>query len=134
MAKALTSIRDRVRINPAVVIALAAVIFAGGGGAYATTTSSPSVAGWAVVSSAGRIARGTGAVRAKRISTGVYQVTFNQDVTSCAYKATIGQAGAGVPSIGDIGVASHSTNAVSVRTTNIKGQVANYSFHLAVVC
>ena len=142
MRKALVGGR-RVRVTPATVISVVALVLAAGGGAYAGTTSGGAhVAGWAVVSSNGHLSRGSGAKKSAlikkhhRVQKGSYEVLFKSKVSACAYKATIGNTGAKVPSIGDIGVAGVKGNkhAVFVRTTNIKGKGANYSFHLAVVC
>lgn len=136
LAKALAQ-RRRLRITPATVISMVALVFAAGGGAYATTSlSTATIAGWAVVGPNGHLARKSGAVSSKLIVPGSYQVVFNSNVSSCSYKATIGQVAAGVPSVGDIGVASRAgnPNAVFVRETNLKGAGANFGFHLVVVC
>jgi hypothetical protein len=63
-------------------------------------------------------------------------VTFNQDVTACAYLATIGNPGAGNPPHGTIVTAlrSFTTDAVFVETKDTAGNLADRNFHLAVFC
>src|SRR3954471_15002519 len=50
---------------------------------------------WAVVSSAGALVRGSGAVSATSLGAGTYQVVFNSNMTGCSYIATAGDPGAG---------------------------------------
>ncbi len=58
---------------------------------------------WAVVNPDGTLARGSGATasgRAAGFAAGVYTVTFNRNVTQCAYMATIGAPGTTPPTLG----------------------------------
>ena len=58
---------------------------------------------WAVVNPDGTLARGSGATasgRAAGFAAGVYTVTFNRNVTQCAYTATIGAPGTTPPTLG----------------------------------
>jgi hypothetical protein len=58
---------------------------------------------WAVVNPDGTLARGSGATasgRAAGFAAGVYAVTFNRNVTGCAYVATIGSATSTPPPLG----------------------------------
>ena len=138
--KTLTS-HGRVRITPATIIAVLALVLAAGGGAYAATTLGGSVE-WAVVTPSGQLARGKGALTAEhthrrgRAIPGEYKVLFNEDVSHCSYKATLGSSGTKTPQVGDVGVARQAriANVVFVRTTNLKGAGADKGFHLAVVC
>jgi hypothetical protein len=45
---------------------------------------------WAVVDPGGALARNKGAASSQKLGTGDYLVTFNQDITGCAYVASIG--------------------------------------------
>jgi len=59
-----------------------------------TTLSSLHPDDFAVVNSAGALNRGSAsAVAASNVVTGGYEVTFNKDVSACAYIATIGDVG-----------------------------------------
>ena len=83
---------------------------------------------------------------AVRKGLGDYRVTFNRDVHSCSYQATIGSPGVSFPALGQIIVAADSLgpgqpgtppadpNAVLVRTADKTGAVADRSFQLAVTC
>jgi hypothetical protein len=96
---------------------------------------------WAVVSSAGAVVRSfpsTG-VTATQIATGQYEVTFTQDVSGCAYVATIGDTAHAIPTQGQISVSgdvdSDNPNDVFVQTFDRLGLVAtNLPFHLYVSC
>ncbi|MFN2616379.1 MAG: hypothetical protein ABR581_04555 [Thermoleophilaceae bacterium] len=91
---------------------------------------------YAVVSSAGIVARSRGLSSAVRTSAGHYQAIFNRDVRGCAYVATLGSVGATGPTNGEVSVASlaSNVNGVSVRTANSNGTATNRSFHLIVNC
>jgi hypothetical protein len=45
-----------------------------------------------------------GKIEAKKIALGQYEVTFSQDVSGCAYEATIGDTEHAVPTQGQISV------------------------------
>lgn len=58
---------------------------------------------WAVVNPDGSLSRGSGATasaRAAGFAQGVYTVTFNRNITNCAYVATIGAPGTTPPVLG----------------------------------
>lgn len=119
-----------------------ALLLALAGGAYAVTTSAHGLE-WAVVSPAGKLVRGRGSLGSSLLRDkrghpipGYYKVLFDQQVTDCSYRATIGNPATGVPAVGDIGVARTTgvANAVYVRTTNLPGRGANLGFHLEVIC
>ena len=70
--------------------------------------------------------------------TGLYQVTFNRDVTKCAYIVSLGNANGplGVHGSADAtgGKTVEEAESVSVETTNDKGERTAEPFHLAVFC
>jgi hypothetical protein len=96
---------------------------------------------WAVVDDDGTLVRGSGVVHAGRASLsspgeGRYQVTFEQDVSECAYQATIGS-----PEHGGVTVAplvslfvGDIPEGVAVSTSTPSGFEADLPFHLAVFC
>lgn len=53
-------------------------------------------ASFAVVSGSGTLIRASRAIRSTRLDPGRYEVTFDRDVSQCAYTATIGDTGSGV--------------------------------------
>lgn len=91
---------------------------------------------YAVVNAAGVIQRDCGANNSDNPAVGGYRVFFNQDVSNCAWVATIGLPGAGVPPTGQVSVAGllNFPNGVAVRTSNDGGAAVNLPFHLAVHC
>jgi hypothetical protein len=101
-----------------------------------TVPTATGLSHFAVVSSAGIVARSRGLSSAVRTGTGRYQVIFNRDVRSCAYAATQGSVGAVVPPSGMITVASlaSNVNGVDVHTFSGNANFANRSFHLLVNC
>jgi hypothetical protein len=92
---------------------------------------------FAVVSSAGALVRGSAsAVSALQDGTGKYQVTFNKDITGCAYIGTIGDPSDGIPSPGEITVNNIGGNdsVIDVHVYDSTGTAANNSFHLSLSC
>lgn len=93
---------------------------------------------FAVVNGDGSLARGAGVVSSTAFGgvPGTYQVNFNRTVSTCAYTATIGNAGAGNPSHGTIVTAlrAGTTDAVFVETRDSAGALADRGFHLQVSC
>jgi hypothetical protein len=91
---------------------------------------------WAMVTSAGRLARGSGVVSVTPGSTGSYTVVFNQNVSACGFLAQIADPGTSTPSFGHIGATLRSDNpdAVQVATGNTSGTAANRPFMVAVFC
>ena len=94
------------------------------------------MARYAVVTSAGVLARGRAVTSAARTSEGRYQVIFDRDVRNCAYLATIADAGAAAPPQGEIAASAlaSNVNAVAVRTERSDGVAADRPFHLIVPC
>jgi hypothetical protein len=91
---------------------------------------------FAVVTGAGVTARGRGVSSVARTSAGRYQVIFDRDVRNCAYIATIGDAGAATPGMGDIATRAlgSNVNGVVVQTDNQGGTATDRPFHLIVPC
>jgi hypothetical protein len=92
----------------------------------------------AVVGANGKLVRGSGATAAKQAEgKGTYEVDFTNDVTGCAYVATVGETGSsgGEPASFVI-VAGRSgvPQGVYVETLSIKGKEQNLPFHLDVNC
>lgn len=94
---------------------------------------------FAVVRGDGELVRGCKAAVSVRLNVGRYRVTFAQDVTACAYVATLGlpnfPGGGFVPPMGEIFVSpGNNANQVLVWTSNSMGVFADRPFHLAVHC
>ena len=92
---------------------------------------------FAVVSGTGDLNRGSSsAVSVSNPSTGEYLVTFNKDVSACAYIATLGEVGTNPPNPGQIAVYSVSgdSDSVGVKTYDATGTAANSPFHLSLSC
>jgi hypothetical protein len=94
----------------------------------------------AVVTGAGVLARGRGVTGVVRTAAGRYAITFDREVRSCVYVATVGDVSAAGPGNGNATVASNAANAnaVDVRTVtyNAAGNPVdeNRPFHLLVSC
>lgn len=99
---------------------------------------------WAVVGSSGSLARGSGTVESKELTTGEYEVVFNRDVSQCAYEATLGDISDGSAPAGEVGVATRDEGifpffkikptAIYIQTYNSSGTTTAEPFHLAVFC
>jgi hypothetical protein len=95
---------------------------------------------FAVVSAAGAIVRSSAGVTIEThtVSSGAYELTFNKDVSGCAYVATLGDTAHAAPPVGEVSVSgdtdSDNVNDVFVQTTNSAGAAADASFHLYVSC
>ena len=90
----------------------------------------------AVVTGAGVLARGRGVTSASRVGEGRYQVLFNRDVRTCAYVASVGDAGGAAPSAGLVETSQLASNpsGVALRTQNSNGTPNDRPFHLLVSC
>ena len=80
---------------------------------------------------------GSGYLEVIELGTGLADVRFQQDVSACAYLATIGAPTAGTaPPKGQIGVAPSpaGTDTVRVEAQTSTGAAVNRPFHLAVLC
>ncbi len=92
---------------------------------------------FAVVSASGALNRGSAsAVSVSNPLTGEYEVTFNKNITACAYNATIGDIGTYPPNPGEIAVSNISgvEDTVRVDTWDSAGTVADSPFHLSLSC
>jgi hypothetical protein len=85
---------------------------------------------WAVVNAEGTFARFKGATSVENVAEGSYVVTFNRDVSACAFAATI----YGVPSGQITAQNAPGVGTVYVSTANSSGAAVNKTFHLAVLC
>jgi len=91
---------------------------------------------WVVATNAGDIVRSKGVVSSTMIDPAVYQVTFDRDVSECAWSATVARNVAAAPEPGEIGVRPPDTdpNSVIVHMFDSAGAPAMNRFHLIVVC
>ncbi len=91
---------------------------------------------WAVMNASGSIARGAGTTSAGRLGAGVYEVVFGQNVTNCAFVASVGDSGEATGANGAATVTRRAGNAngVRVETRNLGNALADRGFHLIVVC
>lgn len=95
---------------------------------------------WAVVAATtGALTRAKGASAAAKLSDpGLYSVTFDRDVSACAYEATIGDGGTTpITTGGEVGVWRSATDpkVVTVRTADSAGAAVNtLPFHVTVLC
>jgi hypothetical protein len=91
-----------------------------------------------VVASNGSLSRGSGTTGVTRTGIGNYRVTFNQNVSACAYLASIGDTGTSAPFEGNFVSVSGdagSTSSVDIYTFTRNGSTAeDHPFHLAVLC
>jgi hypothetical protein len=125
----------------AAVVALAAGLAVAAIPAPASARPGP-VTLWAVVNVDGTLARGDGATAAQATGVdGEYRVTFDRDVSGCAYVATAGEASAFTAGPDDaitFGVAPDNQDTSTVFALEYDAILArdSYSsgFHLAVFC
>jgi hypothetical protein len=88
------------------------------------------------------LVRGSGVAGVARQSMGIYAVTFNQNVTGCAYAATPGDTGSGqgsFPQLISVSGLAGNPNGVRVRTFAVTGTApataaVDTDFHLIVTC
>ena len=100
------------------------------------TGSPTAVAMFASINSNGTIARSYFTTSAQTLGTGIYEVLFNRDITSCGFQATIGNPGAGTAASGQISIQQRAGAAtgVFVQTTDPAGAIANRPFYVTVNC
>jgi opacity protein-like surface antigen len=119
------------RLVAVVGIALAA------GSLTAAQAGAPTAGGWAIVQSDGTLGANLNVTDVSRPKTGVYRITFNQDVSKCAANATIAAAGGKtiVPGYLVAGRNDNVPNQIRVYTfTTVTLLPANYKFDLTVSC
>jgi hypothetical protein len=88
---------------------------------------------FAAVSQTGALAAGRGATAASRTAAGTYEVTFAENITACAYSATVidAEGGAGFATIDPVNA---TTLRVRTRAAGGDNPAANFSFHLIATC
>jgi hypothetical protein len=93
----------------------------------------------ATVSAAGELYPGGDAIAAQKNSTGVYTVTFAQDLTSCSGSFAPGFTSPTPP--GDHSAVGDSSASLNIRPTNVEVRVFNNqsqnvdtSFHVLIAC
>ncbi|MCC5953242.1 MAG: S-layer homology domain-containing protein [Acidimicrobiia bacterium] len=95
---------------------------------------------WAVVNADGTLARGaSGVVSASAVnaSAGFYEVTFDRDISNCAYVVQTGLPSADAnpqPAFAGAAPRSGNPNGVFVSTQNAAGTDAPFAYHLLVAC
>jgi hypothetical protein len=92
---------------------------------------------FAVVDVDGALVRGDGVMSVTQLGTGLFDVRFNQDVSACAWIATLGVAdGVAPPAKGQVGVAGmpDGPNGVRIEAQTSTGAAVDRPFHLAVLC
>jgi hypothetical protein len=92
---------------------------------------------WVVSDYTGKLVRANGVVSFTKVGVGRWEVTFEADVSKCAYVATIGDpADKLVYNPGLVFTASGhgGANGVYVETKNLGGGLADYPYHLWVRC
>jgi hypothetical protein len=96
-----------------------------------------------VAAGTGQLSRGKGATAAAKLATpGFYTVTFDRDVSACAYQATVAATDTTTTPVGQVSAWStpSQANTVTVRTAQDDGtsgvpeDVNTLPFHLTVVC
>ncbi len=100
------------------------------------TSPSPPTTLWAVVDADGTLVRGSGAVGSEKRATGFYLVTFNRDVSGCAYVASIGDVFGGEIGASETVPPPYETlnTQVWVQSHNSTGAMLDKRFHLVVNC
>jgi hypothetical protein len=110
---------------------------AGAAGARGPTgPAGPAGAGnWVIADPAGTIIHSAGIVAVSHAGVGIYDVTFNRDVSGCAYVATPGANTAGTTIFGRIADWNRTATNTVVRVTTSTGAVATDSaFSAAAFC
>ena len=111
------------------------------GGAYASGKDRPpnpqQGTNWAVVNSDGTLARQTKDITGVvHVGPGQYRVFAKGDVTNCAYEATAGDVGRGVPprTYADVAQGFFDTRSAFVETYDSTGTRVDSDFYLAILC
>jgi hypothetical protein len=90
---------------------------------------------WAVVSGNGTVARGSHVTSTTYVGGAYYEVSFDRDVSGCAFVAGRGGLDMETPQPGEVSASrSGNVNSVFVVTYNSAGAQASGPFHLAVFC
>jgi hypothetical protein len=86
------------------------------------------------VDAGGTLTKNSGAASATRASAGVYRITFNANITNCAYLATGGQDAGGLFEDYHLYTSRTGTNTANVQIFDEKNNPLDRSFYLAVLC
>lgn len=92
---------------------------------------------WAVVNSDGTLDRQSEDItRVVRIATGQYRVFAEGDVRNCAYEATAGDVGLGIPprTYADVAQGFFDSRSAFVETYDSTGVRVDSDFYLAILC
>jgi predicted ATPase len=91
---------------------------------------------WAVVNADGTLDRDKGVTASNRVDTGDYRVTFNRDVSGCAYSATLGNVQSGEISVFEKISDPNATTPrqIAVATRDSAGILQDRPFQLVVRC
>jgi hypothetical protein len=92
---------------------------------------------FAAVAAAGTISASSGVVGAvtHTASTGIYAITFDRDVSECAFLATIGSRNGGLPGDPEIAASNQTGSPEQVVVETFLGSTAtDRSFNVAVLC
>ncbi len=103
----------------------------------ASAQSQPQAAngGWAVIRSDGTLGRNSNVAKVEHVSTGVYMVTFSQDISDCAMTATLGGKGKNSTLPGYIVVGKHGKGTARVGTfLGVTLLPADFNFNLVATC
>ena len=82
----------------------------------------------------GTLTKNSGATLATKANAGVYRISFNTDITNCAYLATAGQDTGGVSGDYNIFTSRTSTTTVNVVILDGSNNALDLPFYLAVFC
>jgi hypothetical protein len=93
----------------------------------------PAVKYFAVATSSGRFVRGNAVSGGREPAVGTYSVGFAENVSGCAYSATLGTSDATAVPSGRIAV-SDLGGRVGVQTFDASGAATDLPFHLIVAC
>jgi hypothetical protein len=106
---------------------------AGATGADGAGTPSP----FAVVTTDGKLDRGSHIASVSHSPGGVYTVNADRDITKCAFVAGIGAAGVDGSLSGEVSterINAAMTKSVEIKTRDSAGTPADRAFHLAIIC
>jgi hypothetical protein len=82
----------------------------------------------------GTLTKNSGATLATKANAGVYRISFNTDITNCAYLATAGQDTGGVSGDYNIFTSRTSTTTVNIVIFDGSNNALDLPFYLAVLC
>ncbi len=101
------------------------------------TSFGPQSTVWVLAAADGRVSRSSGLVGLIRLGVGRYEARFRQDVSECAYTASVGDTGNRLvynPGLVFTAGGHISPNGVYVETKNLSGGLSDFPFHLVVRC